>query len=238
MGDLSSIKALTFDIGGTVFDWHSSIRDEVYRLATERRVEVNGAQFANEWRREMFEMLAKVRNSELPWMNADQIHRRVLDDVAPRYPALELIDSDLDELNQVWHHLNVWKDAPQAIERLRSRYTVVVLTVLSWAIAVDSSKAGGIEWDGIISCEFLGNYKPDAPAYHARVKLLGIEPNEAMMVAAHYGDLRAAIRAGLHSAFVPRPGERGEGSDLETEPQPDFDINSTDFADLANQLLA
>ena len=47
-----------------------------------------------------------------------------------------------------------------------------------------------------------------------------------MMVAAHYGDLRAAIRAGLHSAFVPRPGERGEGSDLETEPQPDFDINS------------
>ena len=238
MGDLSSIKALAFDIGGTVFDWHSSIRDEVHRLATERRVEVDSAQFANEWRREMFEMLAKVRKSELPWMNADQIHRRVLDDVAPRYPTLELNDSDLDELNQVWHHLNVWKDAPQAIERLRSRYTVVVLTVLSWAIAVDSSKAGGIWWDGIISCEFLGNYKPDAPAYHAGVKLLGIEPNEAMMVAAHYSDLRAAIRAGLHSAFVPRPGERGEGSDLETEPQPDFDINSKDFADLANQLLA
>lgn len=238
MLDLSSIKALTFDIGGTVFDWHSSIRDEVDRLAIARRVEVDSAQFANEWRREMFEMLAKVRNSELPWMNADQIHRRVLDDVAPRYPALELIGSDLDELNQVWHHLNVWKDAPQAIERLRSRYTVVVLTVLSWAIAVDSSKAGGIEWDGILSCEFLGNYKPEAPAYHAGVKLLGIQPNEAMMVAAHHGDLRAAIRAGLHSAFVPRPGERGEGNDLESEPQPDFDINSKDFADLANQLLA
>ncbi len=238
MGDISSVKALTFDIGGTVFDWHSSIKDEVDRLATARRVEVDAAQFANEWRREMFEMLAKVRNSELPWMNADQIHRRVLDDVAPRYPVLELIDSDLDELNQVWHHLNVWKDAPQAIERLRSRYTVVVLTVLSWAIAVDSSKAGGIEWDGIISCEFLGNYKPDAPAYHAGVKLLRIQPNEAMMVAAHHSDLRAAIRAGLHSAFVPRPGERGEGNDFETEPQPDFDINSKDFADLANQLLA
>ena len=173
MEDLSTIRALTFDIGGTVFDWHSSIRDEVHRLATDRKVEVNSAQFANEWRREMFEMLAKVRSSELPWVNADQIHRRVLDDVAPRYPTLELNDSDLDELNQVWHHLNVWKDAPQAIERLRSRYTVVVLTVLSWAIAVDSSKAAGIGWDGIISCEFLGNYKPDAPAYHAGVETLG-----------------------------------------------------------------
>ena len=238
MVDLSSIKALTFDIGGTVFDWHSSIRDEVHRLATERGVEVNGAQFANEWRREMFKMLAKVRGGALPWMNADQIHRRVLDDVAPRYPALELIDSDLDELNQIWHHLNVWEDAPPAIEQLRSRYTVVVLTVLSWSIAVDSSKERNIGWDGIISCEFLGNYKPDAPAYHAGVKLLGIEPNEAMMVAAHYGDLRAAMKAGLRSAFVPRPGERGEGGDFETEPQPTFDINSKDFADLANQLLA
>ncbi len=153
--DLSSIKALTFDIGGTVFDWHSSIRDEVHRLATARRVEVNGAQFANKWRREMFEMLAKVRNSELPWMNADQIHRRVLDGVAPRYPALELIDSDLDELNQVWHHLNVWKEAPQAIERLRSRYTVVVLTVLRLCILVDSSYAGFFECECIISCEFV-----------------------------------------------------------------------------------
>lgn len=93
-------------------------------------------------------------------------------------------------------------------------------------------------WAGIISCEFLGNYKPDAPAYHAGVNLLGIEPNEAMMVAAHYGDLRAAMNAALRSAFVPRPGERGEGSNFETEPQPDFDINAKDFSDLADQLLA
>ena len=236
--DLSSIKALTFDVGGTVFDWHSTIRDEVRRIATEREVEVDAAQFANDWRRGMFANLTKVRSGELPWMNADEMHRRALDDIATKHPALELSSAQRDELNMIWHRLNFWKDAPDAIEELRSRYTVVVLTILSWSLVVDSSKNAGIGWDGIISCEFLGHYKPDAAAYHAGVKLLGVEPHEAMMVAAHHGDLRAAMAAGLHSAYVPRPGEQGEGNDGDLSPQPDFDVNGADFPDLAKKLLA
>ncbi len=152
------------------------------------------------------------------------------------YPALDLTTAERDELNRVWHSLRVWPDAPQALEQLRRRYTVVVLTILSWALVVDSSKTAGITWDGILSCEFLGHYKPDPEAYHAGVQLLGLAPHEAMMVAAHPGDLRAAKEAGLHTAYVPRPGERGEGNDPDLSPQPDFDVNATDFHDLARQL--
>ncbi len=235
--DLSSIRALTFDVGGTVFDWHSTIRDEVTRLAAERGVELDAPRFANDWRRRMFEILDTVRGGELPSMNADEMHRRALDDVAVKHPKLELSENDRDELNLIWHRLNVWKDAPQAIEQLRSRYTVVVLTILSWSLVVDSSKAAGVQWDGIISCEFLSHYKPNAEAYVAGVRLLGVEPQQAMMVAAHPGDLRAAMAAGLRSAYVPRPGERGEGNDPDLSPQPDFDINARDFPDLARQLL-
>ena len=169
---------------------------------------------------------------------ADEIHRRILDDVAPGFAALELEPSDLDDLNGVWHRLKVWNDAPAVIERLRGRYTVVVLTVLSWAIAVYSSEANDVQWDGILSCEFLGHYKPSPEAYISAVNLLGLRPQETMMVAAHYGDLRAAMGAGLHSAFVARPDERGQGDNTESEPQPDFDVNAKDFADLADQLLA
>ena len=133
----------------------------------------------------------------------------------------------------------MWPDASQAIEQLRKRYTVIVLTVLSWAIAVDSSKAAGISWDGILSCEFLGHYKDDdLEAYWAGVRLLGIEPHEAMMVAAHPRDLNRAKAAGLHTAYVVRPGERGEGNDPDLSPQPNFDINATDFRDLTRQILA
>ena len=115
---------------------------------------------------------------------------------------------------------------------------MVVLTVMSMAIGVDSSKHNGIEWDGIISCEFLGHYKPDRGAYLAGLRLLGVEPGHTMMCATHHGDLRAAMAAGLRSAYVPRPGESGDGNDGDLSPQPDFDVNARDFTDLADQLLA
>ncbi len=235
--DLNHIKALTFDVRGTIFDWHHTIREEIERLAQARRVAIDCADVTNNWRWRMFELLGQVRGGDLPWMNADELHRRALDDMVVKYPALDLTVTERDELNQIWHRLRVWQDAPQALARLRTRYTVVVLTILSWAIVVDSSKRAGITWDGILSCEFLGHYKPDAEAYHAGVRLLGIEPHETMMVAAHPGDLRAAKAAGLYTAFVPRPGERGEGNDPDLSPQPDFDVNATDFDDLARQLV-
>lgn len=236
--DLSQIRALTWDIGGTVFDWHHSIKEEVEALAAARGVELDPALFANTWRRGMFEQLQKVRSGDLPWMNADQLHRMVLDDLATQHPSLALSEADLDELNEVWHRLKVWPDAPDALRRLRERYTVVVLTVMSTAIAVDSSKHNGVEWDAILSCEFLGHYKPEPEAYLSGLRLLGVEPGQAMMCAAHPGDLRAAMAAGLRSAYVPRPGEQGEGNDPDLSPQPDFDINGADFTDLADQLLA
>ena len=164
MTDLSQIKALTFDVGGTVFDWRGTIEDEVRQLAQRQGADLDVPQFATDWRRGMFAMLARVRSRELPWMNADELHRRVLDDVLADHTALTLSESERDDLNEVWHRLRAWPDAPAAIERLRSRYTVVVLTVLSWSIVVDCSKHNGIDWDGILSCEFLGDYKPDAPS--------------------------------------------------------------------------
>ena len=101
MTDLSEIKALTFDIGGTVFDWRGTIEEEVGRLAEARGADVDVRQFATDWRRGMFAMLARVRTGELPWMNADQLHRRMLDDVLAVHTGLELSASERDELNEV-----------------------------------------------------------------------------------------------------------------------------------------
>ena len=240
MSDLSTIKALTFDVGGTVFDWRGTIEDEIGRLAKRQGARVDVSQLATDWRRGMFAMLARVRSGELPWMNADQIHRAVLDDVLDRHGSLELTAAERDELNEVWHRLRAWPDARDAIERLRSRYTVVVLTVLSWSIVVDCSKYNGIEWDGILSCEFLGHYKPDSEAYQTAVRLLRLDPSEAMMVAAHSGDLQAAMRAGLRSAYVHREGEISGtfGGSEPTSPTSEFDFSARDFPELADLLLA
>ena len=240
MTDLTRIKVLTFDVGGTVFDWRGAIQKEVTRLAAEQDAEVDVIQFATDWRTWMFATLARVRSGELSWRNADQIHRSVLDDVLDKHSALKLSASERDELNEVWHRLRAWPDAGEAIERLRDRYTTVVVTVLSYSIAVDCSKYNGIDWDGILSCEFLGHYKTDPEAYLTALKLLRVEPSEAMMVAAHGRDLRGAKAAGLHTAYVHREGESDVSpgsSDLDSASS-EFDIVSVDFPDLANRLLA
>jgi 2-haloacid dehalogenase len=236
--DLKSIKALTFDVGGTIFDWHHTIRDEVQRLSNSRGVQLDAAQFTNDWRFGMAGVLTKVKSGQLPWMNADEMHRIALEEVLRGHSALEMSVVERDELNRVWHRLRVWPDAPKAIENLRGRYTVVVFTVLSWSIAVDSSKAAGISWDGILSCEFLGHYKTDPEAYQAAVRLLGIEPSQAMMVEAHPGDLKGAKAAGLRTAYVRRLGEKGEGNDPDFSTIPEFDVHAADFDDLTMQLLA
>jgi 2-haloacid dehalogenase len=234
---LRDVKLLTFDVGGTVFDWHSAVSDAVSELARSKGVEVDASAFAVGWRELFFVTLAKVRSGALRRMNADGIHRLTLDEVGPKFPALALSDEEKDDLTDVWHRLPAWPDANPAIQRLRGKYTVVVLTVLSFGIVVDSSKHSGIDWDAIISCEFLQHYKPDVDAYLDGLELLGVEPREAMMVAAHEWDLKAAREAGLATAYVPRPRERGDATKYEATLL-DVDVNARDFIELADILLS
>lgn len=235
---MAEIKALTFDVGGTVFDWHGKMVEEVTDLANQRGIEIDAHHFANQWLAQSFEIVGQLRAGRLPWMNSEQIHRRSLDDVLANHRSLVLSSTERDDLARVWHRLRAWPDAADAIEQLRTRYMVIVLTIGSLSQVIDNSKAAGISWDAILSCDFLGHYKPDAEAYLTAARMLGLEPGQVMMVAAHPSDLRAAMAAGFCSAFVPRPGEWGPGNDPDLSWQPDFTVNAADFADLASQLLA
>ena len=109
-----------------------------------------------------------------------------LENLTNRYPLLNVIDGR-SLVKSTWHHLNAFEGAAEAINRLRTKYTVVVLTILSWESIVSSSKTAKVQWDGILSCEFLGYYKPSLQAYLKGTGLLGLRPDEAMMVAAHEG---------------------------------------------------
>ena len=244
MVDLKKIKVLAWDIGGTVFNWRGTIQKELESISKKQDIELDVFEFASEWRYGMFDMLAKVRSGDIPRMNADQIHRKVLGDVIDSKGNLSLSESERDDLNNVWHRLEAWDDAPEAIERLRSKYTVVPLTVLSWAIGVDCSKFNGISWDGMISCEFLRQYKPDPGSYLHAAELLRVSPDEILMCAAHTNDLVAAKKAGFKTAFVYREMEKARDitnntfSEEPTVPLEFFDVHGKDFNELANKLLA
>lgn len=234
---MAKIQALTFDVGGSVFDWKSAVRQEIEARAEAFGAEVDSEALAMAWRLGMFELLDHVKKGQIPRMNADAMHRTALEGVAAKYPSLALSAPDMDEINQVWHRMPVWPDFPAALARLREHYRVVVLTILSFAIVVDSSKFNGLCWDGILSCEFLSHYKPDKEAYLAACRLLGLPPEQVMMVAAHPLDLKAAGAAGLRTAFVAPKLTEPHRPGLRTNPTPEaYDYNAENFTDLADQL--
>jgi 2-haloacid dehalogenase len=235
---IPGVKALTFDVGGTVFDWRGAIETEVQRLSDVQGVNVDPRQFATDWRVRMFEELELMKSGELPRMNADGLHRRVLDEVLDKHDALELSATERDELNQVWHRMKTWPDVVDAIHKLRGSYTTTVLTVMSYAIAVDCSKLNGLSWDGIMSCEFMDHYKKDPEAYQQGAKLLGHKPEEVMMVATHAADLMGAKNAGLKTAYI---HVEEEWIDVFPTPEPvhplsEFDVSAQSWAELVEKL--
>jgi 2-haloacid dehalogenase len=232
---MDNVKGLFFDVGGTVFDWKNTARQHIEALAEQNDTVIDSDAFANDWRAEMFKIHTQVRHGNLPWINSDEMHLRALQHLTSAYPLLAAIDQP-SLVRSTWHHLNAFSGAPEAIERLRSKYTVVVLTILSWESIVSSSKAANVQWDGILSCEFLGHYKPSLQAYLKGTRLLGLKPDEAMMVAAHEGDLAAAQAAGMHTAYVKVPEEDNMSEGFEQPSETHFDVVAGDFDGLCREL--
>jgi 2-haloacid dehalogenase len=232
---MENVKGLLFDVGGTVFDWKNTVRGKIQELADAKGQAIDSEAFANDWRGAMFKIHTRVRHGNLPWMNADEMHLRALENMAGQYPLLAAIDR-MGLVKSTWHRLQAFAGAAEAIARLRTRYTVVVLTILSWESIVASSKAAGVQWDGILSCEFLGYYKPSLQAYLKGTRLLGLEPAQAMMVAAHEGDLAAAQAAGMHAALIRVPEEDNVVEGFDQPRGSHFDIEADDFEALCNML--
>lgn len=229
----NSYKAIAFDVGGTVFDWHGTVAPQV----ADALPGIDARAFTNDWRREMFRLLAKVRAGHLPRYNSDTLHRLALDHLMPRYAGAFLNERQKDELAAAWHVLRAWPDAADAIDALRSCYTVCVLTVLSWRSVVASSKAARIDWDGILSCEFLPAYKPEPDAYRAASRLVGCAPHETIMAACHADqDLEPAMRAGLAAAYVDRPDEYGATRSPALPGRRQYVAEALNYAEFAIQL--
>ncbi len=233
---MNDIQALTFDVGGTVFDWQTPILEEISALDRERGAGIDVKQFSLDWRVGMFKVAKAIREGELPFMNADRMLRKALDPIAEDCPSLKLSPADRDDLTTIWHRLKAWTDFPPAMARLRRRYRLIVLTVLSFAIVVDCSRFSGITWDGIISCEFLGHNKPDREVYLKGAGLLGLAPEQVMMVAAHPADLMAAKAAGLRTAYVEPKLDEPDIPGMVLASPDEFDVRAKDFTDLADLL--
>ncbi len=228
------IKALTFDTGGTVLDWHGGLVAALERVAARRGAAADWHAVVNDWRRRS---MKGIVGQLQPAFNMDDVHRRTLDDSLAQFGLGSFTADDRDEVWRAWHALETWADFPGALARLRQSFPVVSFTMLPTSLVVDVSRRNGVVWDAVISCEMIGVYKPHAQAYATAAKWLALQPSQILMVACHNFDLNAAHRAGFHTAFVRRPDEWGPEGPPEPNPNMAYDIVTDGFDGLARQLL-
>ncbi|MCE2917165.1 MAG: haloacid dehalogenase type II [Rubrivivax sp.] len=230
-------RALLFDVFGTVVDWFGSVSAELRASG----LALDPVAFTQAWRRGYGPAMQQVRSGELPWTNIDGLHRRILDGLLAEnglVPGRDLSEAQAADLNRAWHRLAPWPDSVDGITRLKRRFVVAPLSNGNVSLLVDLARHGGLPWDAIFSAELFGHYKPDPETYLGACRLLGLQPAQVLMVAAHPSDLRGAAAAGLATAYVPRPAEQGPGGMMEPWTAGEFDLVAHDFIDLASQLGA
>ena len=235
-GKFSPVKALVFDVFGTVVDWRGSIMREVRSLARAKKLDIDPAAFADAWRAGYQPAMAKVRSGELGWTKIDALHRMILDDLLVKFRVRGLKEAQIDHLNRVWHRLTPWPDARRGLKALKKSRIIATLSNGNVSLLTNMAKFGGLPWDCIFSGENFHHYKPDPQTYLGACGLLSLEPAEVMMVAAHKSDLFAAKACGLATGFVRRPLEYGPGVKKDLKAERAFDLNADDFPDLARRL--
>jgi 2-haloacid dehalogenase len=224
-----SVRALVFDIFGTVVDWRGSI----VREGEATGITIDWGRFADRWRANYAPSMQRVRTGELPWTKLDALHRATLEDLIAEFGLGAWSAAEREHFNHVWHRLAPWPDSCAGLKRLRQRYVLATLSNGNVSLLVDLVRHGALPFDTVLSAELFRHYKPDPEVYGGARELLG---DELMLVAAHVADLRAARACGLRTAFVARPFEHGPAGRAEEPLAGEFDYVARDLEDLATQL--
>ncbi len=233
--EVSDVKALVFDIFGTVVDWRASVIRESEELGQKKNLDVDWPAFADEWRGKYAPSMDRVRSSELPWTNLDALHRSSLEELLEEFGIAGLTEDEKDHFNKAWHRLDPWPDSVPGLTRLKERYIISTFSNGNVALLANMAKRAGMPWDLIFSAELVHHYKPDPETYLMPPNLLDLSPKQVMLVAAHPGDLRHAQSHGLRAAYVLRPLEWGPGTEPELA-DPSFDLVVDDLVELAEKL--
>lgn len=241
MIDAATIQALTFDTGGTVLDWHTGFREALATAGKRHGIERDWARLANELRRRSMASMIDLGKDGPPGHNFDDAHRFCLDALLAD-EGLESFDES-DRRAIAWdapHGFAAWPDVRDGLAALRRQRIAVSFTLLSYRLVVDSSRANGLAWDAVLSCEGLGIYKLLPEAYRRAAAMLQLQPSQCLMVACHPFDLDAARSVGFRTALVRRPLEWGGCHEDRPKlpPTGTYEVEVENFFELADALRA
>jgi len=231
----AGVKALVYDVFGTCVDWRTGVARDAERILKPLGYKIDWLAFADAWRALYQPSMEEVRSGRQPFVTLDILHRRMLDQIRPKFGLEKLANQVADDLNLAWHRLDTWPDTVPGFVRLKRKFILAPCSNGNIALMVDIARRNSIPWDAILGSELARDFKPKPAVYLMTAAALNLHPNEVMMVAAHSDDLRQAASNGLRTAHVARPGENGPGTG-ESAPRVPVDFAAKNMEDLASQL--
>jgi 2-haloacid dehalogenase len=234
---LSDVRAILFDVFGTLVDWRTSVNRQLQAFGDREGIAANWQQITDDWRAEYQPAMEEVRSGRRAWTILDELHRESLERVLERHAVTGVADDDLAELTLAWHRLDPWPDVVPGLTQLATRYTVGTLSNGNTALLDDLVRHAGLPMRAILGAETARCYKPLPEAYLRNVALLSLEPHQVMLVAAHNGDLTAASSVGLRTGFIPRPVEHGPDQSADLTATADWDVIAQDLVRLAARMI-
>lgn len=232
---MNSVKALFFDVFGTLIDWRNGIARESEKVLAPLGYKLDWLAFSDAWRAEYQIGMEEVRAGRLPFAKLDIIHRHNLDRILPRFD-IKADEKVLQDLNLAWHRIDAWPDVPPAMARLKKKFLLAPVSNGNISMMVALARKNAFLWDAILGGEIAGDYKPKPRVYLAACDALDLAPSACMMVAAHSYDLSAAAALGIKTAHVARPQEApGKG---EAAPSVPVDVAGASLVEVAERLGA
>ncbi len=226
------VKALFFDVFGTLVDWRTGVAREARSILEPKGITLDWIAFADAWRAEYQPGMEEIRAGRQPFARLDVVHRRMLDRIRPRFGLMDLEEATLRDLNLAWHRLDAWIDVPHSLRRLRKRFYLAPVSNGNIALMADLARRNDFHWDAILGAEIAGDYKPKPRVYLAAAEALGLSPAQCMMVAAHSNDLKAAGDVGLRTGHVASLNEFGPNTG-EAGPTVPVDVTAPSFTAFA-----
>src|SRR4030081_1536928 len=237
MSDIAAVKALVFDVFGTVVDWRTSLIADFTKWSETRGIKADWPALVDGWRAVYAASMDEVRkHPERGYVLVTKLHRQSVEKLVAQFSIPGLNEADLDYLTMGWHRLHAWPDSVAGLTRLKTKYIISPLSNGNVALLPTWAKFAGLPWDLVLSAELFEHYKPDPETYLGAAKLLCLPPQQVMMVAAHNNDLKAAQKLGLKTAFVARPTEYGPHQKYDFEARGGWDIVAADFNGIAGKM--
>jgi 2-haloacid dehalogenase len=230
------VKALFFDVFGTLVDWRAGVAAATRALLEPQGIALDWFAFADAWRDQYQPAMEAVRSGNIAYTKLDVLHRRTLQRILPQFGLEGLPDIELDRLTLVWHQLDAWPDVQAGLSRLRRRYLIAPVSNGNTSLMCDLARRNDLRWDAILGADYARAFKPKNEVYLAAAEAFNLVPGRCLMCAAHGSDLKAAAANGLRTAYIARPQER-PGSN-ESAPAFSVDVSAASVLDLADQLGA